>query len=142
MILIDISVLVSAYNRGDSRHKAARSWFEEIMSTGRPAFCWETINGFVRVCTNKRAVPNPYSLAEAFDIVKGWLAAPNSSVLEPTAGHLAILESISIDANANGPLYSDAVLAAYAISHNTRLASADRDFRLFDGLRLIDPLKD
>jgi len=38
-------------------------------------------------------------------------------------------------------LESDAVLAALAITHNATIASTDRDFRLFKGLKLTNPLE-
>jgi hypothetical protein len=43
-------------------------------------------------------------------------------------------------ANARGPLVSDAVLAALALEHGAALASTDRDFARFPGLRWVNPL--
>jgi predicted nucleic acid-binding protein len=41
---------------------------------------------------------------------------------------------------ARGPLVVDAHLAALAIEHGATLASTDRDFARFPGLRFRDPL--
>ncbi len=40
---------------------------------------------------------------------------------------------------ARGPLVMDAHLAALTIEHGAILATTDRDFKRFDGLRTIDP---
>ncbi|MBX3292180.1 MAG: PIN domain-containing protein [Acidobacteria bacterium] len=140
MILIDVSLLICAHNTADPRFLQASSWFEGLMNKGRPAFCWETVNGFIRVSTNRSAMPNPYTMREAFAVVEDWLELPNVSFLIPGGDHLKVLQSVSVGANAAGSLYSDSILAAYAISHNATLASSDRDFRLFEGLKLINPL--
>lgn len=140
MILVDISLLIYAHNADDERFERASAWFEDLMNSGQPAFCWETINGFIRVSTNRNALPNPYTLHEAFSVVDEWLKSPNALFLEPASNHLDVLKRISLDANAVGSLYSDAVLAAYAISHSATMASPDRDFRLFKQLKLMNPL--
>ena len=36
----------------------------------------------------------------------------------------------------------DAHIAALALEHGAKVATADRDFRLFDGLKTINPLVD
>lgn len=141
MILSDVNILLYAHNEDSEHYEEASSWFEELLNGNQLAcFCWETINGFVRISTNPRSAPRPFTLREAFSIVDEWLQKPNVLFLEPTREYRAILEKVCIDSNAVGNLFSDAVLAALAISHDATLASSDRDFRLFDGLKLINPL--
>lgn len=141
MILPDVNLLIYAYNKSDKSHRIASIWFENLLNSDEKAcFCRETIDGFVRISTNSAAMPNPYSLPEAFSIVRSWLDLPNVMLLRPTENHLDILQAVSIDANAVGRLYSDAILAAYAVAHNATIASADRNFRLFNGIKLINPL--
>jgi predicted nucleic acid-binding protein len=43
------------------------------------------------------------------------------------------------DAQVSGPLVTDAALAALALEHGATLCSTDRDFRRFEGLKLLDP---
>jgi toxin-antitoxin system PIN domain toxin len=141
MILTDINILLYAHNADDERFDRASAWFEDLMNGAQLAcFCWETINGFIRISTNDKTTPKPYTLREAFLIVEEWLQRPNAIMLEPAKEHRKVLQKISIEANATGNLYSDAILAALAISHDATVASTDRDFRLFDGLKLINPL--
>ncbi len=142
MILPDVNLLIYAYNAGDPRHAVASAWFEGLMNGSELAcFCWETINGFIRISTNSAAMPNPYSLAEAHSIVRTWLASPNALFLEPTEDHLELIRKVGMNANAVGKLHSDAILAAYAVANDATVASADRNFRLFAGLKIVDPLR-
>lgn len=141
MILPDVNLLIYAYNTGDPRYAVAGSWFEELMnSSERACFCWETINGFIRISTNPAAMPNPYSLNEAHSIVRSWLASPNALFLHPTENHLDLIQRVGSKANAVGKLHSDAILAAYAVAHDATIASSDRNFRLFTGIKLLNPL--
>lgn len=141
MILPDINILLYAYNELDERFDTAKEWLEQLLSGNTTAcFCWETINGFIRISTSARGTISPIKLEDAFSIVNEWLEAPNAVVLSQTDRHLEILERIALDADSRGARFSDANLAALAISHNAIMASTDRDFRKFDGLRLLNPL--
>jgi predicted nucleic acid-binding protein len=75
-------------------------------------------------------------------IVSSWVAQPCVVRLEPGERHWQILAGLLEAAQARGPLVMDAHLAALAIEHGAKLATSDRDFRRFDGLRLMNPLAD
>jgi len=62
------------------------------------------------------------------------------SLLQPGERHWEILSGLLEPAQARGPLVMDAHLAALAIEHGAVLASNDRDFARFDGLRTSNPL--
>jgi toxin-antitoxin system PIN domain toxin len=141
MILTDVNILLYAHNRADPRYDAANVWLGELLSGGTPAcFSWETINGFIRVSTNPRAMPTPISLKDSFAVVRDWMRTPNYLLLKPTDRHWRILTEVAAGANAQGSLFSDASLAALAIEHGATFATADRDFRRFDGLKIVNPL--
>lgn len=142
MILPDVNLLIYAHNEDSEQFERANKWFKELL-TGKESvcFCWETINGFIRISTNHRAMPNPIPLQAAFSVIENWLNQPNVLFLTPTKDHLSRLRQIAETADAKGPLFTDAILAAFAITHNATIASTDRDFRLFDGLKLINPLE-
>lgn len=141
MILPDVNILIYAHNESDERYECANVWFEKLMSgTEQACFCWETVSGFVRISTSHKAMRTPITLKTAFSVVEGWLDSPNALFIEPLADHLTQLQRIAQQADAKGPRFTDAILATYAISHNATIASTDRDFRLFDGLKLINPL--
>jgi toxin-antitoxin system PIN domain toxin len=141
MILPDINVLIYAHNADDDRFAAADRWFNEILNgPDQLCLCWETINGFIRLSTSARVFRRPLTLQQAFSAVRYWLDIPNSVVLDKTPRHFEVLERTARAANARGPKFSDAVLAAIAIEHNATLATTDADFRRFKVLKFINPL--
>ena len=143
MILPDVNLLIYAYNEADPRFPKAKQWFEDLLNSSQTAcFCWETLNGFIRISTNSAAMPEPLSLVAAFDVVQNWMEQPTSVLLTPQRDHLEILKQTSLDAGASGKRYSDAVLAAYALSYNAHFATTDKHFRMFRGLKLVDPISD
>jgi predicted nucleic acid-binding protein len=70
VILTDANLLLYAYNRDAVEHDAARSWLERQLS-GLALFCfsWQTLTAFLRISTNARAFPQPFTIAEASSIV-------------------------------------------------------------------------
>jgi predicted nucleic acid-binding protein len=60
--------------------------------------------------------------------------------LEPGERHALALRDLVRPTGTAGNLVTDAHLAALAIGHGARLATADRDFGRFPGLDWFDPL--
>ncbi len=141
MILLDANILLYAYDRESSRHDAARRWVEGVLSGDEAVgFPLVTLIAFVRIATNPAVYRRPLTPARAVEIVSSWLARPNVSVAAPSERHWAILADTLERGQARGPLVVDAHLAALAIEHGATLASTDRDFARFPGLRFRDPL--
>lgn len=142
MILPDVNVLLSAYNRDFPEHSGARDWWEATLN-GRESvgLAWNSILGFLRFMTHPRAMPNPMRVEDALVAVESWLALPGVAVLEAGPRHAEILFGLLRQVGVGGNLTSDAHLAAIAIEHQARLASLDSDFSRFPGLRWFDPLR-
>lgn len=142
MILTDANLLLYAYNVDAAEHDPARQWLEAQLS-GSDLFCfaWQTITAFLRISTNQRAFAAPLSLKEATGIVTEWLERPQTVLLTPGEKHWAIFQELLESGQATGPLVMDAHLAALALEHGAVLASTDRDFSRFAGLKLINPLR-
>jgi len=102
---------------------------------------WVSILAFVRISTNPRILELPLTTGEAIKIVSSWLARANVTVLSPGDRHWEIMQNLLVEGQATGPLVTDAHLAALAIEHGATLASADRDFARFPGLKLLNPLQ-
>lgn len=142
MMLPDINLLIYAHNSGSQHFVAANNWLsKQLCGSAMTYFCWETINGFVRISTNPSAMPSPLTLEQSFGIVEFWLDSPNSVLLRRTPRHLEILKDVAGSGNAIGKSYSDAILAAIAVEHNVTLATTDADFAKFTGLKCVDPLR-
>jgi hypothetical protein len=83
---------------------------------------------------------NPLSVDEAAALVADWLERPMVTLLNPGERHWEILYNLMTTGQARGPLVMDAHLAALAIEHGATLATCDRDFALFPGLKFFNPL--
>lgn len=141
MILVDSNLLVYAYLPSSKQHGSARAWLEARFSEAEPVgLPWVSILAFMRIITNPRLLEHPLSIEEANRIVSAWLARANVTILNPGGRHWEILQNLLVQGQASGPLVTDAHLAALAIEHGATLASADRDFARFPGLKLLNPL--
>ena len=56
MILVDANLLIYAVNRDAPQHKAARMWFEQVLSVGLP---WLCLLALLRVTTRPGILVNP-----------------------------------------------------------------------------------
>jgi uncharacterized protein len=141
MILVDANLLLYAYDPSSPQHVAARNWLEATLSkSGLVGFSWVTLLAFLRIGTNPRALEHPLSVAEAEGIVSEWLERPTITVLNPGDRHWDILRKLLTKGQVRGPLVTDAHLAALAIEHGAILATTDRDFARFPGLKFFNPL--
>lgn len=141
MILIDANVLLYAHDSASARHESARRWLESTL-TDEPdvRFGLTTLLAFARIASDVRVFEAPLTSAEAVAIVEGWLARPNVSLASPGDRHWRILTDLATGGQARGPLLMDAHLAALAVEHGATLATTDRDFTRFAGLRIVDPV--
>lgn len=143
MILVDVNLLLYAYNPSAENHRKARLWLEEALSGQEPlAFSWLVILAFLRLITNRRIFPEPLSQAEAVLIVSKWLQRSQAVVVNPGENHWKILQQTMSAGKAAGPLVTDAHLAALAIEHGATLYTTDRDFTRFPKLKFQNPLED
>ena len=141
MILIDANVLLYAYDSSSSHHAGARKWFEAALSKPEQVgFAWMTLLAFLRISTSPRALHHPLSIAEAETIVTGWLERPMVTLVSPSERHWGIFCELMTRGQTHGPLIMDAHLAALAIEHGATLATTDRDFTRFPGLKFFDPV--
>lgn len=141
MKLVDLNLLLYAFDATAEPHERARVWFEETLSgTEEVGFAWTVLLGFARLTTNPRMYEQPLALDEALDLIDGWLAQPVATVVAPTSRHAVVFRALLEPLGVGGNLVSDAHLAALAIEHGAELCSRDNDFARFRGVRWVDPL--
>jgi len=141
VILVDANLLIYAHDSASAHHEIARGWLEEVLSKPEQVgLAWVVILAFLRVATNRRLRPNAPSVAEAVEIVTGWLERPTVALVHPGERHWEILRNLLEEGQAPGPLVMDAHVAALAIEHGATLATTDKDFTRFPGLRVFNPL--
>ena len=141
MTLIDANLLLYASDTASIHHEPARRWLETTLSQAEPVgLAWVALLAFLRVGTNPRLRKNAFTLAEAAAIVTGWLDRPMVTLVNPGERHWEIFRDVMTKGQARGPLITDAHLAALAIEHGATLATSDRDFARFPGLKFFNPL--
>jgi hypothetical protein len=123
-ILLDVNVLVALAWPNHVHHAAALAWFDEV---GRAGFatCPVTQSGFVRVSSNKRAIPDARSPREAREILRRITALPGH-VFWPDDIEIASNQHIAWERLGSHAQVTDAHLLALAIRHGGRLATFDR----------------
>jgi toxin-antitoxin system PIN domain toxin len=140
MIVIDANLLLYAHDSSSPRHGDAAGWLVRAMSgTESVGLGLATILAFLRISTDPRIFLRPFAADDALAIVEEWLATPNVTLLAPGDRHWRSLSDLAKRGQARGPLLMDAHLAALAIEHGATLATTDRDFSRFPGLRTVDP---
>lgn len=141
MKLVDANLLLYAIDTSAPRHARARRWIDsELSGTDTVAFAWTALLAFLRLSTSSRVFERPLGPAEALDVVDGWLARPNATVVHPGERHLALLRELLTPLGTAGNLTTDAHIAALALEHGAELFSSDSDFARFPGVRWRDPL--
>jgi toxin-antitoxin system PIN domain toxin len=141
MTILDVNLLLYAYEADSPQHPAAISWLEQLFAGSDViGLAWITLWAFVRLSTNPRVWPKPMSATAAFQHIRDWLAVPGVVIVQPGPRHLELLERLVSENRAAGPLVSDAALAALAIENGAVLASTDRDFSRFPDLRWVNPV--
>ena len=99
-----------------------------------------TLAGFVRIVTHRRVFGDPAGIDEALSFVSTLRASPNSSEIEAGATYPDLFDGLCRSLSLHGDEIPDAHLAAIAIEHDAVLATHDRGFSRFSGLRTLDPL--
>jgi uncharacterized protein len=141
MILPDVNVLVFAFQIAEPRHATYHRWLTETANGPESiALCESTITGFLRIVTNRRVYANPASIGGATAFVDALTGAPGTRWIGATvATWNRMVAMTSDDRQIRANLVPDAWLAALAISHGARLATADRGMARYPGLDWFDP---
>ena len=141
MTLIDVNLLLYAYDADSPRHAAARSWLAAELSSGRPIrLALISVLAFVRIASDRRVFTRPLAPSEACALVESWLERPNVRLLQPGPRTWQLLGRLCDAGQARGPMVMDAHLAALALEHGARVATTDRDFTRFPDLEILNPI--
>lgn len=142
MIITDANLLLYAYNESAPQHRQSKEWLEQRLSSPEIfGLSWQIITAFLRISTNPRSFPLPFTLDEAIEIINDWQAQAQVRIILPTEKHWTILSNLIVEGQTHGAMMMDAHLAALTIEHGATLATTDRDFARFSKLKTINPLK-
>ncbi len=141
MILVDINILVYAWDRGSPHQEAARNWLDrKLNESARVGLPWESLLGFLRLVTNPRIFERPQTVVRAWQQVEKWLGCSNVWIPQAGEDHRVILGRLMRNLGGGAKLIPDAHLAALAIEHGLTLCSSDGDFARFPELKWLNPL--
>lgn len=142
MILADVNTLIYAFNADLPEHDACAAWLATSLA-GREEFALvdTVLSGFVRIATNPRVWSAAASTGEALAFVEVILSAQNARWL-PTDRIVwdTFAALVGADRGIRGNHVPGAYLAAMALTHGARIATADRGFARYPGLRWFNPL--
>jgi toxin-antitoxin system PIN domain toxin len=144
VIALDTNILVYAHREDSAWHERADSCFAGIVASGRPwAVPWPCVHEFLSITTNGRIYTPPTPLDLALEQIESWLEAPNLTVLSETTGYWSVFRVLLRQTGFTGPKIHDVRIAALCL-HNgaSEIWTADRDFRRFADLRVVNPLID
>jgi toxin-antitoxin system PIN domain toxin len=132
--LLDINVWLALGLPDHPHHERALKYWNHA-STDQIAFCRITALGMVRLLTNSTVMGGePLSPGDAWTAYRRFAALPEVALIPEPPGLEDRLAAF-IGADAVTPrLWTDAYLAAFALSAGLRMVSFDNDFGRFDGL--------
>lgn len=141
MILVDANLLVYATVEQMPQHARAKDWLSCTLSgRTRVGLPWASLLAYVRIVSNPRVFSKPVPISMAWNQIKTWIAQPPAWIPTPTDRHEEILDEM-MSAISSSNQVPDAQLAALAVEHGLEMASADRGFARFPGLRFRNPLE-
>jgi toxin-antitoxin system PIN domain toxin len=143
--LVDTNLLIYATFRDAPEHQLVRTWLQRQLTQGEGtvALCWPVVYAFVRLITSVRVFgQHSVSVKEGWAVAEAYLRQPGLRLVSAGAGHQAIATELAQTPGLRSDDVPDIEIAALAIEHGLVLASHDRGFRRFAGVRFIDPLSD
>ena len=139
MQLPDVNVLIYAHREDAPEHQRYAAWLKALTSADEPfAVSDVVLAGFLRIVTNGRIFDPPTPMETAIAFCQRLVAWPRAVMIVPSRRHWDVF--VGLCGNIQGPLVTDAYLAALAIEHGCELVTTDSDFARFQGLRWRHPL--
>lgn len=141
MICPDINLLLYATFSTYPQHRAAKGWWDGLLSTVQPVRIGHVvILGYIRIATNPRVFSTPLTIQQAIDVVDGWLSQPNVELIAPAMAHWDNLRAMLAVGATGGNLTTDAHIAALASEYGLVIYSNDTDFGRFPNIKVVNPL--
>ncbi len=142
-VLVDTNILLYAANPASAEHRAARAEIERLRRGTSPWFLtWGIIYEFLRVATHSAVFDRPLTASSATLFVRRLIESPSLGVLQETDRHLPILEGeVKQSPEISGNDLHDLHVVVLMREHNLQtIMTADRGFRRFKKIRVIDPV--
>lgn len=136
----DVNVLVYAF-RGDSAfHDECAAWLNATLRSDRVGLADTIHSGFVRIVTHPRIFAEPTPTALPLEFAHCLAHAPRSDWLRQGSAPWDAFEKLAqTDAGVRVNLVPEAHIAALCTTNGAALATRDRGFARFPGLKRVEP---
>ncbi|MPZ65561.1 MAG: PIN domain-containing protein [Pseudonocardiaceae bacterium] len=141
MILPDVNILVYAFRREAEHHERYAKWLAGVIAGADELALHDVVlAGMARIVTNPRIFADPAPMSATLEFLGRFRGAqrvrwlPSGNAAWEKLGQLT-----RQDRGTRGNLVPDTHLAALALAHGCRIATADRGFARFPGLTCFDP---
>jgi uncharacterized protein len=135
--LPDVNVWVALSEQIHLHHHRAKSYWDSERA-GRTAFCGATMMGMLRLLTLPSAMNGrPFGLREAFEKYQEFAELPEVDFIRDSPGLGSLVGAWSGETFFTSRLWTDAWIAAIAITNDCRIVSFDSDFSRFPGLKFL-----
>jgi uncharacterized protein len=137
MDLPDVNLWLALTDPNHSQHSAARRYWDEIRADSL-AFCRITMLGLLRLATSTTVMQGrPFAQGQIWGIYQTYLTMPIVLFLPEPAELDSTFSSLTEGPDFPHRLWTDAYLAAFAITSGCRLVSFDADFSRFPQLNFL-----
>jgi toxin-antitoxin system PIN domain toxin len=135
--LPDVNVWLALTDDRHVHHHTARQYWNE-QRADEIAFCRVTMLALLRLVTNAQVMSgHAFTNDEAWDIYRTYRNLPIIRFLPEANAVETTFATFTTNPALPHRLWTDAYLAAFAISTANRLVSFDTDFQRFTGLNLL-----
>ncbi len=138
---VDANVLVYSTNPQANYHQEARRTLASAVAGPELLYLfWPVLVAYIRVVTQPALLETPVPLARALDNVQHLLGSPFVRTGGESNDFAMLLRAVADPVPARGRLIHDAHIVALMRQYGVAtIWTHDRDFRLFDGIRVHDP---
>ena len=139
MILVDANLLIYAFRAELPQHQQVKEWLEGVRA-GESVFIHPLVGAaFLRLTTKALGPLPPAPIRKSITFLDA-LQPSTGPALTETSTHLQTVLRQAEGLGLAGDQSADLWLAAFALTNGLAVASADRGFARFPGLRWINPL--
>ena len=142
MTAVDTNILVHAHRVRSPFHVRATDAIASLAEGSELwAIPWPCVHEFLAVSSNPRAFETASPQAVAIGQVEKWLEAPGLRLLREPADYWTYFRAVVEQSQIVGARIHDARVFAICLASGVRtLWTADRDFKRFSGLEIVNPL--
>lgn len=140
MIVLDANVLIYAFRSELPQHAPVRDWLIRRLTSQVVGLPLLAEMAFLRLMTKPLGALGAAGWADAWGFLEAVLSYRRARRVSAGPRHSELFEELMRRYELAGDQLVDGWLAALAMELDADLATADRGFSRFDGLRLVNPL--